>query len=374
MKLLSAMLGALLLYLLKNYLYHKYWNKNLSVELNFSEESAVEGDELILYETVTNKKLLPLPVLKVKFMTSRYFNFLDMNNSSVTDNYYRNDLLSIMMYQKLTRPLAFLCARRGYFIINNADVVCSDMFLSFETVASFDMDIRLYVYPGPVNFEKFQAVFHKILGTVLTKRFINEDPFEFRSIREYQIYDNIKSVNWKASAKTGSLKVNVNDYTSSQQVKIFLNLEPETIWKYEDLEEESIRIASSLSSGFIEQGIPAALYTNARDIITHDLLNIPPGSGMNHIKTINEVLARIDTSQTVPAFVPAIREEFIRSSDSDFIIFISFYQKKDLQLLLSSIAGTGKDFFWIIPINRDVTVNTREELTPYVIPWEVPSL
>ncbi len=374
MKILSAMLGALLLYLLQNYLYRRYWNKNLSIDLKFSEDNAVEGEELILYETVMNKKLLPLPILKVKFMTSRYLNFLDTNNSSVTDNYYRNDLLSIMMYQKLTRSLTFLCARRGYYIINNADLVCSDMFITFEAVASYDTDTRLYVYPKPLDFNKFQVSFHKMLGAVLTKRFINEDPFEFRGIREYQSYDNLKSVNWKASAKTGSLKVNVNDYTSQQQVKIFLNLESDTIWKHEDLEEESIRIAASLASAFIKEGIPAAIYTNAKDIITHNILNISSGSGFGHVKTINEMLARIDTSQAVPAFVPCVQEEFIHFSDNDYIIIISFYQKEDLQQLLSSFTETRTDFSWIIPTNHDVTVNAVEELRPYIIPWELPSL
>ncbi|MGB8454563.1 MAG: DUF58 domain-containing protein [Anaerocolumna sp.] len=369
-KILSAMSGAFLLYLLQNYLYHKYWSKNLSVALSFSEDAVIEGEELVLYETVLNKKLLPLPILKVKFMTSKYLNFLDTNNSIVTDNYYRNDLISIMMYQKLTRSLTFQCTHRGYYTIDNVDMVCSDMFISFEAVANCDMDIHLFVYPKPVDLVKFQAPFQKMLGTILTKRFMNEDPFEFRSIREYQSYDTLKSVNWKASAKTGSLKVNVNDYTSKQQVKIFINIESDSIWKHEDLQEESIRIAATFASAFIEQGIPASIYTNARDIITHDILNIPAGSGINHAKTINEVLSRMDSAQAVPAFVPTIQDECIHSFDSDYIIVISFYQKEDLQQLLSSCIDTRTDFSWIIPTNHDVKIYAADELMPYIIPWE----
>ncbi len=371
MIILSAMLGALLLYLLQNYLYHKLWNKNLSVSINFSEEKAVEGDELILYETIINKKLLPLPILKVKFMTSKYLNFLDFNNSIVTDNYYRNDLISIMMYQKLTRSLNFRCLHRGYFTINNADLICSDLFITFEAVKNYDMDIRLYVYPKPVDYIRLQAPFNKMLGTVLAKRFINEDPFEFRSIREYQSYDTLKTVNWKASAKTGSLKVNVYDYTSSQQVKIFINLESDSIWKHEDLQEESIRLAVSLASAFIDQGIQTSIYTNGRDIITHEILNIPPGSGINHIKAINELLARIDTILPIPAFVPFIEENCLHSSENDYLIFISFYQKEDIQRLLLTSLEKKADFTWIIPTNQNVTVKADAVLIPYIIPWEL---
>lgn len=371
MILLSAMLGALVLYLLQNYLYHKFWNKNLSVSLTFSAQKAVEGDELALYETVINKKLLPLPILKVKFMTSKYLTFQNMNNSNITDNYYRNDLLSVMMYQKLTRKLTFLCSHRGYYVIHNADVVCSDLFLTFEAVNNYNTDIHLHVFPKPVDYYKFQPAFKKMLGTVLTKRFINEDPFEFRSIREYQTYDNLKSINWKASAKTGTLKVNVNDYTSSQQVKIFLNLEPDTIWKHEDLEEESIRLAASLAAAFMDQGIPVSLYTNGRDILTHEIINISAGSGTNHLNSINEELARIDTAQAVQAFVPCFEELCKNSSEKDYIVFISFYQKEDIQTLMLALKDAGTDFSWIIPANREVTVTAGGDLLPYIIPWEL---
>jgi hypothetical protein len=371
MILLSAMLGALLLYLLQNYLYHKYWNKNLSVMLNFSEEAAVEGEEVILYETLINKKFLPLPILKVKFMTSKYLAFQDMNNANVTDHFYRNDLISILMYQKLTRSLTFLCSHRGYYCIQNADVVCSDLFLTFEKVANYDMNLNLYVYPGPVELTKFEAPFKKMLGTVLTRRFINEDPFEFRSIREYQPYDNIKSVNWKASAKTGSLKVNVNDYTASQQVKIFLNLEADSIWKHEDLEEESIRIAAAFAFAFTKQGIPTSIFTNTRDAVTGDLLQIPAGSGDSHIKTIHEALARIDTTKAFPAFVPTLGEEFSSNNSSDYILLISFYQKADLQELLLPFTENRTDFSWIIPTNREVTITAIEGFEPFIVPWEV---
>lgn len=371
MKILSALLGALILYYLQNYLYRRYWNKGLNVSIRFSSDRTMEGEELELYETVINKKFLPLPIIKVKFMASKYLEFLDSNNSSVTDNYYRNELISIMMYQKLTRTLRFLCSHRGYYNINNIDVVCSDIFVSFEAVNNYPVDAHLYVYPRLINSDQFQIPFQKMLGTVLTKRFMMEDPFEFRSIREYQSFDTLKSVNWKASAKTGSLKVNVNDFTTSRQVKIFLNLESETILIYEDLQEESIRIAASFALGFINQGIPTAIYTNARDVITKNILNVPAGSGENHLRNLNEALARIDTKQSIPPFVQTVQDTFKQSNDDDFIILISTYQKDDLQDLLNSKLNNKTDFSWIAPINHDIKLSIQEELMNHVIAWEV---
>ncbi len=371
MKILYACLGIFLLFQLQQALYRRFWDKNLSVTLSFSKDTAVEGDELILYETVTNQKLLPIPILKIKFMTSRYLSFLDTRSTEVTDYYYRNDILSVMMYQKLTRSVSFACSHRGYFTINKIFLICNDIFLTSEHIESCDTGIHLCVYPRPVDYDRMNIPFQKMLGTILTKRCLNEDPFEFRSIREYQTYDTLKTINWKASAKAGSLMVNVYDYTSSQQVKILLNLESETLWKYEALEEESIRLAASFAAAFIEQGISTSLYTNSPNPLTRNLFSVPAGSSKHHIQTINEALSRIDTSQTMPGFIHAVGNEITEATSNDTILIISTYQKEDLQAQLRCLAGKKIDFTWIIPYNREIKLHVRDELLPHVLSWEI---
>lgn len=371
MELLLALIGAALLFSLQKSLYRLFWDSRLSVELSFSKEAAIEGEEIALYEVITNRKLLPLPILQVKFMTSRYLIFKDMDNSKISDNYYRNDMVSVMMFQKLTKTLTFECSRRGYYTVNRMDMVCSDLFMSHEEVDTFELDIHLYVYPRPVDFTKLEITFQKMLGTILTKRFINEDPFEFCNIREYQSYDSLKAVNWKASAKTGELKVNVHDYTSSQQVRILLNTESDTIWRYDDLNEESIRIASSLAEGLIGKGIPVSICTNARDLLTYETLEVVAGSGSNHFRKIQETLARIDLSQDPKPFLPVLQEKLADLSTQDYLIVISYYQRDDLQQLMLSHKYSGKDFSWIVPENHEVKTTVCEELQGNMIPWEL---
>ena len=42
MNLVMALLGAVLLYKLQEYLYRKLWNKGLNVDLSFSKDAAIE--------------------------------------------------------------------------------------------------------------------------------------------------------------------------------------------------------------------------------------------------------------------------------------------------------------------------------------------
>ena len=73
----------------------------------------------------------------------------------------------------------------------------------------------------------------------------------------------MKSVNWKAFARTGELKVNLYEDTASQEVCILLNLENHGYVNHYDILEENIRLAATLSDMFIAKGIPVSLQTNA---------------------------------------------------------------------------------------------------------------
>ena len=62
---------AFLLWMLQAALYHTLWKKNLGAALSFSCPGTTEGGQVILQETVTNAKALPLPVLHVKFQMGK---------------------------------------------------------------------------------------------------------------------------------------------------------------------------------------------------------------------------------------------------------------------------------------------------------------
>ena len=87
----------------------------------------MEGEECELCERVENRKLLPLPALKVKFQVSRELQFEDEEGvSSVTDQYYRNDVLSVRPFMRHVRRLRFRCKKRGYYWINGLERGCGN--------------------------------------------------------------------------------------------------------------------------------------------------------------------------------------------------------------------------------------------------------
>ena len=309
-----------------------------------------EGERCFLSEQVENRKALPLPMLKVKFQVSRKLHFEDEGDSAVTDQYYRNDILSLGPHQRLTRRIPFRCTARGYYRIEGLDLVASDLFLSREMVSEAEAESVLYVYPGPVRGVSLDAAIRRLNGEILAKRHLLEDPFEYRGRREYAPFDEPRSINWKATARTGDLTVNLRGYTALRAVRIFLNLDDRGIWKRQELLELCIRIAARIAQELLRQGIRTAVFCNARDVLTGEVMSLAPGAGAGHLEQLNRALARLDLDQEAPPFAQTFAAELEAEGKDTATLFLSAQTDEEFQRLLERLARSGMDFTWMCPL------------------------
>lgn len=354
-------LGAVVLFALQSALYARYWDRELEVSLEFARESVTEGDTCMLYEKVENRKLLPLPALKIKFQVSRHLAFsTEDRGSSVTDQYYRNDVLSIRPYVRHVRKLSFVCRKRGFYQINGLDLVAGNLFLTAELPKSLTSDARLYVYPRPWSSPEFVQAMQMLNGEILSRRHLLEDPFEYRGIREYSPGDSIRDINWKATARTGDWKVNMKNYTALKALRLFLNLEDGAILRQEGLLEASISMAAGAAACFLAQGIRTGLYSNGPDILTGEAVCLTPASGISHMENVNRALARICLEEKAPSFVQELAEAVLEKKEEQYTVFFSADAREDFQRLLCSCQEKGMGFKWLCPVNPGDS--------PYILP------
>jgi uncharacterized protein (DUF58 family) len=372
----AVIVAILALVWLQGLLYRKRWNSRLSLRITFSAAFATEGDTLNLTEVITNRKLLPLPWLAVKFQVSRNLVFTDRDNAKVSDDYYRNDLFNLLMFQRLTRRLPFVCGRRGFYTVKSAELVSGDILAKEKLTMSVPMYANLTVYPRVLaGFDAWDAVHKQFLGQVLTKRFIQPDPFEFKGIREYQPYDSLRSVNFKATAKTGDLMVNVRDYTISQEIVLVLNLQPYNAYPSESLQEDTIRLAATLAAYYIGQAVPVSFVTNASGGIVKSaaagepaepcgvdsMQIIESGSGAGHLTYINDTLAHIDLRKPAGLSGGGMLNELIRLREArqraglePAYVILSTFQGRDFTEAHKALTETGADVLWLIPTTADM--------------------
>jgi uncharacterized protein (DUF58 family) len=225
------------------------------------------------------------------------------------------------------------------------------------------------VYPRLIDIDELEIPYKKIYGAALAKRFIITDPFEFKGIREYQPYDSFKSVNFKATAKTGQLMVNVNDYTVAQEVCVILNLQPYSTWSSDSLYEHTIRLAASLCAEYIGEGVPVSFICNGRDLATGQSTAIQSGSGANHLTYIYEALARIDLEREREPISYALSAKIEANEFSAVYILLSTYSERDLAERFEELTANGAQALWVIPAYDNTPVSVA--LGESIVKWEV---
>lgn len=362
MIIIIGLLGFALL-IFQKMIYERMWYKHLKIKIDFASDHIFEGEEGELKEIIENRKWLPLSTLKVKFMTSKHLHFGNHKGSRTTDNYYRNDLFRVGSGERVTRALKFTAKKRGYYTINEANLVAADLFFLNQMISDMKLDARIHVYPRPYNNSELHQALIQLNGDMLSKRHLYEDPFEYRGIREYQPYDDMRSINWKATAKTGDFKVNQRNFTSLKSVRIFFNIEDTGIWKKEDCVEMSLRLVASIASFFLRQGIQVACYGNGVDIVTHCPVTVYPKAGEGHMDAIYKVLSRVDTEQPVADFRATFEEMIFKSKDtSTYTFFVSPNQYDDFVELLTKYKREGHTFLWFYPVEK----NNLPQLPPYL--------
>lgn len=370
MILISLLTLFIFLIWLQGYIYRKFWERNLSVDLKFSDATAREGESIRLTEKITSRKALPLPWLTVKFQVSRHLVFLDKMHAVVTDDYYREDLFSLNMYQRITRTLEIKLNKRGYYTIKSIDLLSSDLLLTRKLVGHRNSHSVITVCPRHLTKEDLRIPYQHIMGEVLARQSLYPDPFEFRTIREYQSYDTMKSINWLATARTGELKVNVHEYTASREVMILLNVEPDSAFYEESLIEEGIRIAASMASFLVQDKISCGLATNGRDIISKEIVDMPPGQSAQHIQQIHEQLGRLDLSQKAADFTGLLREKTEKAQQKPIILLISLNCSERICQVWSESIANGQSGIWILPRYRD-RKDRIPEISGELFSWEV---
>ena len=356
----------LVLLMTERMLFRRCWDRELGAVLSFDAQPAVEGGTSSLTEVITNGKAIPVPVLEVGFALDTGLRLRDAGNQTVSDQTNAVDVFSVRGHEKITRKLTVVCRRRGYYVINRTSLVAHD-FLSREAgYCNLEQNTHLYVYPGEFPPEGLELPLEKIMGEISTRRFLYEDIFLLRGVRDYVPTDPQSRVNWKASARTGSLKVNLSDHSAGQSVRILLNLDEPTIWYPEAVLEDSIRLAASLARVLIQRQISVSMLTNGEDMGRE--LGIPAaaagmalGEGVSagHLARVNELLARIDLRLKRPAFSGFLREETERAAGEGgqsgvTRVLISSSRREDVSEAAAGLSAVRGGLLWLCPLAKDM--------------------
>ncbi len=353
-------------------IYQKNWSNGLTVSIKFQSEPVFEGKKASLTETIENRSWMFMPVLQVGFRVDRNLKFPEEENAAVSDKLYERDIFSVMFYQKITREIRFETAKRGYYVIDRADLMTKTLLATEELHENAELFTYLYVYPRLISVDSLEVIFRRMMGEITAQRRIYEDPFAFRGLREYMPGDPLNKINWKASARAMDTLVNVHDSTESARCCFLLDVEDEGILRFEQVHEEGIRLAASLGAQMMERQIPVSLLSNGVDQVTGETIYLESGSGMRQKNRLFESLARLKTEEEPEPF-PELLKRYLPeiTREHPLCVLITRNQRPKLVEAVQEITRTGASLLWIATVTRDIPWKLERVQGAEIIRWEV---
>ncbi len=363
---ISIIIG--LIYSYQKVLYNKFWDKGLRISVEFDREIVETGQKAGLNMVVTNEKKLPLPTLHVKYAVDRSLEFDNNENAVISDMHHRNDVFSIMGYQRIKRNLEFTANKRGVYDIIDVSLIVRELFMTKSFAKKLDTGNSIYVLPEKKNVNKIEAFFINACGEIAVNRSMQRDDLMFRGIRDYQAYDSIRTINWKQTARCGRPLVNEYEFTKDCDTKIMLNLDTHNMIKPDPLLEESISLCSSVSLMLLKRRTAVALLSNACDMFTKESIDVKSGGDIKHQKTIDKALARIDGTFGKDYFLASLKKELEAASTNTTYVVISPYYKENLLEILDKYVKKGIKVLMVVPY---YDLHKFEKTRAYQLGWEV---
>ncbi len=250
------------------------WFRNamthLLIRQHLSEHKLFFGERVTLSLTIENRKLLPLPWLEVENSINPPLRRTSEQEYSLAPP--RDRLINTWLlwsYQRVTRRYRMTCAARGFHVFGPVRLTCSDPFGWLEKDLYAMAAEHLLVYPliSPLQTLGLPAAFP--MGERVGVRQLLEDPLWFAGNREYEIGDDPRRIDWKATARSGELRSKIYESTTERRLLILLDT-----WTYSsalnrvdfELQEFAICAAASLANWGLDEGYAVGLLANSSTI------------------------------------------------------------------------------------------------------------
>ena len=185
---------------------------------------------------------------------------------------------------------------RGQWSLGPAKLVIRDILGWEEYTFEQQEKATVIVYPElfPLSYQAYDGY---PLGTIKTKHILHEDPSRYRALREYQQGDELRRINWKASAHAGMLITNVYESSIDVPLLVLLNVSaPAFPLKNQYVyAERCIEYAASLvsSASLLDQSVGCV----STGLLPEDGQPLRIESGREHRLSIMDSLARITLAE-----------------------------------------------------------------------------
>jgi uncharacterized protein (DUF58 family) len=190
-------------------------------------------------------------------------------------------------------PLRLNCARWGLYRVGGLDVRARDALRLVVWEKSFMSTHELKAYPRPETLSRIVSPLETQAFTGSEVAHVKGDGIEYADIREYVSGDRLRTINWRASARKGSLIVNERHPERNTDVVLFVDSFADVRGETRSTLDDAVRASAALAARYLERRDRVGLVT-----FGGILRWLRPGMGPSQRYRLLETLLETDVAAT----------------------------------------------------------------------------
>ena len=328
------------------WLWWKFSFVGLSSNIELSEIRAFEGEEVELTISVSNRKILPAFWVNVTYEipAGLVLKDLPLVVEPTTQKASLRMYWSLGPRQTASRTFIIECKDRGTYFLGPTYVETGDPVGLFSGRIQQPELTSLIIYPKVLTLTPHKLPAQQPFGEARSVGRLFEDPIRTVGVREWRMGDSQRRIHWPVTAKYQSLHSRVYEPAEEEQILIFLNIATlEKFWQgtLPDLQEQTIRIASSLAFELADKRLGVGLLANGRLPKSDQGLRLMPGRAPSQLMLILELLAGV-----TPFATSSIEDLMMAEAPSipwgTTIVLITAVIYPELEATLMDLAMAGR--------------------------------
>ncbi|MFX0171496.1 MAG: DUF58 domain-containing protein [Candidatus Hodarchaeota archaeon] len=317
---------------------------NLTIRRSISRDRTEEKGELIYINLFIQNNGDRIPVLDIVDQIP------DICTVDEGSNHW---CLELDSGEEIELSYGIRCHKRGRYSLGPIFIRGSDVFHFNFNIQEFPVFNSVTVVPSLIKVRSLPIYRYRLLpevGNVPSLIYKGRD-FDFQGVRDFQTGDEVRSINWRVTAKFNNLVV--NEYALDQAARVFIVFDHTT--STTRVLEEGVMAALSVTEYLISQRNKVGFFA-----LGEFVEEIPAASGKRQLLRINEYL--IDAKGSYPNNNTIFNLRLFRKLLPSLpplsqILFISPLYNRIVCNFLIELAMHGHDIILIMPSLEE----TREE-------------
>ena len=258
---------------------------------------------------------------------------------------------------------------RGEYLFGNLNCYVSSIIGLIRRRYTFDNKQMVKVYPSFIQMKKydFLAIDNRLQQIGLKKIRRIGHTMEFEQIKEYVVGDDVRTVNWKATAKHGHLMV--NQYQDEKMQPIYSIIDTSRVMKMPFNELKLIDYAINSTLAFSNVALKKGDKVGMVDFSEKLGSFLPAQAKKTHLNTLLETLYNVDTKFRDSDF--GILQALVRrkiNQRSLLLLYTNFEHISSLQRQLPYLQAIAKKHVLVVIFFENTELKSLSETEAASIP------